>query len=160
MAEAPSYLIGRIAPPSTDGPGECLTDGTWCGHGEPLYAVFELSSAGAESFAVRLPAPSDKDMLRPNLVEVAPSDGSASFLIYDPRRHPASLFASKRFAEVEPRYSEPLKCEQCQGTRFRLAVGFEVPSDSTSPNDTSRFALASKCEQCGAAGIIYEDETA
>ena len=55
---------------------------------------------------------------------------------------------------------EAYVCSKCNGNNFRVALGFEIPGDSESPNDTSWFALSVACEACGHAEIAFEDETA
>ena len=45
-------------------------------------------------------------------------------------------------------------------TLVRIAVGFEVPLDAESANDTSWFALATECAGCGLTRIAFDDETA
>ncbi|HET6250962.1 MAG TPA: hypothetical protein VFE47_24955 [Tepidisphaeraceae bacterium] len=93
-------------------------------------------------------------------VELSSVGGNSVFLAYDPRRHPANLFADGKRSTIQPQFADRLACHQCGGYAFRVAVGFEVPSDSSSPNDTTWFAMATVCAGCGAAGIAFEDETA
>ena len=78
-------------------------------------------------------------------------------MIYDSRRHPASVFVD---SEKEALFLPPERCPKCNATVFRVAVGFEVPADAQSPNDTSWFALALECCQCRLNKIAYDDETA
>jgi hypothetical protein len=160
LPTAPDYIVNKLAPPDRDGPAHFLTDGRWCGHGEPLFSVYDVREGDISEFAIHRPAPLQKGELRPPAVKLASSQGDRSFLIYDPRRHPASIYALDKFANIEPSSAEPLTCDKCHGKVFRTAVGFEIPSDSNSPNDTSWFALAAICVGCGAGGIVFDDETA
>jgi hypothetical protein len=137
-----------------------LADGSWCGHGEPVWHVFDVRDGDKELFAVQRPAKLADDDLRPTAVRLVPIDGRPSFLVYDSRKHPASLFASKRYSNIEPEFAKEMECEQCRGKHFRVSAGYEIPSDSSSPNDTSWFALAAVCAGCGAEGIVFDDETA
>ena len=43
---------------------------------------------------------------------------------------------------------------------IRIAVGFEAPLDAESANDTSWFALATECADCGLTDIAFDHETA
>jgi hypothetical protein len=156
----PDYVVDNLVSPDPNGPAQYLADGAWCGHGEPLFNVYDVQDRGSREFALVLPATPEGEEMIPPAVKLTNADGTRSFLLYDPRKHPANLFAWDKYAKVEPRFAEPLACQQCQGKIFRAAVGFEVPSDSSSPNDTSWFALSAICVGCGAAGIVFDDETA
>jgi hypothetical protein len=160
MTDVPDYLADKLAAPDPGGPARCLADGAWCGHGEPLFRVFDVRDGACRDFAVQLPAPPRDQEPIPPAVRLTPAGGTRSFLVYDPHKHPANLFAWEQYAKREPRFAEPHACRQCRGQVFRVAVGFEIPSDSSSPNDTSWFALAVQCAGCGAAGIAFDDETA
>ena len=59
-------------------------------------------------------------------------------------------------AELQPTYH----CPNCDKQEFQVSVGFEIPSDSELPNDTSWFVPAAKCASCGWEEIVYDDETA
>lgn len=152
----PSYLRERVRAPAATGPAAALSDRAWCGHREPLAWIHEVVVGGVDRFTVRLPRAGATG--GPRAVQVAGADGSpAPFFVYDSRRHPASHdYASSE----EPALGAPIACEGCGGTAFGVAVGFEVPSDASSADDTSWFALAVRCARCGAGGLAYEDETA
>lgn len=51
-------------------------------------------------------------------------------------------------------------CPSCHGESFTVPVGFEVPSDSQGPDNTSWFAVAVECARCQWHGIIFDNETA
>jgi hypothetical protein len=156
----PDYLAGKLVAFDPNGPAQLLVDGQWCGHGEPVFRIFDVRDRLLSQFCIYCPGAQSGDDLFPNAVKLASPDRGDEFLVYDPRRHPANLFAWDKYASIEPRFAEPLVCEQCHGKLFRVAVGFEIPSDSESPNDTSWFALAAVCVGCGAEGIVFDDETA
>jgi hypothetical protein len=160
LPTSPDYVADKVSTPDVNGPAQFLLDGEWCGHGEPLFTVYDVRNEGASVFTIHLPATREGKELAPPAVRLASLDGAAAFLVYDPRKHPANLFGLEKYAKLEPRFTEPISCQQCQGKLFRVAIGFEIPSDSSSPNDTSWFALAAICVGCGAAGIVFDDETA
>jgi hypothetical protein len=158
MEHPPTYLAGKVRQPLPGGPADLLRDGRWCGHGELTYQVFDLVLDANDTFMVRLRADGDESGEAP-CVQLATPSGLA-FLAYDSRKHLASVY----YAEVddEPRLSSrhEYRCPQCKAQLFQVAVGFEIPQDSESADDTSWFALAAKCRKCGHAHIAYDDETA
>lgn len=164
MIIPPDYLEGRVIPSAGTGPGAYLQDGQWCGHSEPEYEVFDVQAGNENIFSIQLPDledGNDSDELTAPVV-VVHSDSGVTFPVYDPRKHPASLFYTEEGDfEFEP---APLlsifHCPNCGQRRFHISVGFEVPGDSLAPNDTTWFALAAKCAACGWGEIIYDDETA
>ncbi len=148
----PDYLRDRYRLQQPGSPRWLLADGKWCGHGEETFWIYDIGSGNDEVFSVRLPTGSG-----PPVVEVSPTSGGPSFAIYDTRRHPASPFVDSK---SEPTFRPVERCSKCGQSAFRVAVGFEVPGDATSANDTSWFALALKCDNCGDSRIAFEDETA
>jgi hypothetical protein len=160
MPVHPDYVAPRVTIPDPTGPAQYLADGTWCGHGEPLFNVFDVRDGAIDTFVIRLPRKVGDDELLPNAVELSSVGGSGVFLAYDPRRHPANLFAGPKYSTIQPQFAERLACHQCGRNNFKVAIGFAVPSDSSSPNDTSWFALAAACANCGAACVVFDDETA
>lgn len=148
----PDYLRGNCRKPNEAGPARLLADGKWCGHGEPTFWIFDIATDAEDRFEVRLPQAEG-----PAVVEAVPIGGKNPFLIYDSRRHPASVFLN---SEKEALFLPPERCPKCDSTVFRIAVGFEVPTDAQSPNDTSWFVLAMECCQCRLKRIAYDDETA
>ncbi|MCX6950871.1 MAG: hypothetical protein NTV51_01595 [Verrucomicrobia bacterium] len=156
MKEPPSYLKNHAKEPVAPGPHELLLDGTWCGHGEPDYAIFEVHDADVTSLGLHLPSGAPFPAL---CAVTAFRDGGAPFFVYDPRHHPASAFTGSE--KDHPWHPAPAhRCFSCGAERFRLAVGFEIPGDSESPDDTSWFALAVQCTACGAREGLFDDETA
>jgi hypothetical protein len=159
MTVVPDYLEGKVFPAATTDPSTLLLDGHWCGHGEPLYHVFNICLANEEIFSLQLPV-SDENVLIPPVV-MATAGSGVTFPIYDSRKHPASIYHPDNSISSEaPRLQPPFQCPECGNLKFNLSVGFEVPGDSASSNDTSWFALAVKCVACGWQGVAYEDETA
>ncbi len=154
----PDYLVDKVVPPTDDGPSVLLADGRWCGHGEPRYHVWDVRLHDADAFEVQLPAVSEQDPMPP-AVRLTPP-GGAAFLLYDPRRHLASVFACAGACGVDPRFGYRQICPDCGGRRFKVSVGFEVPDEAAVPNDTSWFALAIECTACRRQVIAFEDETA
>ena len=148
----PDYLQGKVKEAKPDGPARHLIDGKWCGHGEEIYWLYDIETGGCHHFNVRLPEPGEL----PVVMVICPETNEA-FPIYDSRRHPASVFVGQK---TEPTLQATEQCPKCRSTVFRVAVGFEVPADAESPNDTSWFALALECVQCGLSQIAYDDETA
>ncbi len=152
----PTYLQGRVAIPRPDGPARHLLDGRWCGHGEATFSVFDIRSSESGGLSLVLPA----DLRYPALPAVAvESPAGERFLIYDPRQYTASVFAIKT-REFPYAPGPAYRCRVCGCERFDASVGFEIPEDSSGPEDTSWFALAAQCRHCGQSGIIFDDETA
>jgi hypothetical protein len=148
----PDYLLGNCGTTSPTGPAKLLKNGDWCGHGEKTFWVYDIFTRKHDLFTVRLPEPDGVPV-----VEVSPKTGGSSIAIYDGRRHPANVFFG---SERQPVLNSNEECPKCGSSVFRVSVGFEVPADAQSNNDTSWFVLALECEACGLARIAYEDETA
>ena len=152
----PTYLSSVAVPTGGSGPASLLTDGAWCGHGEPLFGVFDIRTGEGGLFSVRLPS----SPTFPELAAVtAISSTQDTFFLYDPRKHPASLYADER-SQFPYTPAPHFTCPSCRGETFAVAVGFEVPGDSEEPDDISWFAIAVECSQCKWRGIIFDDETA
>jgi hypothetical protein len=148
----PDYLQGKCAKAKQSGPSALLRDGKWCGHGEQEFWIYDIALGKCKQFQVQLPAPGG-----PQVVRATAEDSQEEFAIYDSRRHPANAFVDSKEDPVMQAFE---KCPQCSSTWFNTAVGFEVPPDASSRNDTSWFALAVKCLKCANSRIIYDDETA
>jgi hypothetical protein len=148
----PSYLQGRVKEAKADGPALRLIDGKWCGHGEEIFWLYDIEFGDCHNFSVRLPEPRGLPV-----VVATSTETNETFPLYDARHHPASGFSSKK---TEPMLCASVQCPRCYSTIFQIAVGFEVPADAESPNDTSWFALSLKCAKCGYCEIAYDDETA
>jgi hypothetical protein len=163
MTIPPDYLEGKVVPAAGTGPAVLLQDGQWFGHGEAEYDVFDVQVGNENTFSVQLPdleTDNDGDELTAPVVMVH-ADSGVTFPLYDPRKHPASLFYPEDETEFEASPLQPtFRFPNCDHQRFKIAVGFEIPRDSETPNDTSWFALAAKCVACGWGEIIYDDETA
>lgn len=144
---APGYVREHTRAPAWDGPAAHLRDGSWCGHGEPTRAVFDLRTPGGAGAAVELPVDG---------ADGAPTVRFGDVVAYDARRHPASAFEAT--ARAAP--TRAFECPRCGSARFQAAVGFEVPSDASSDDDTTWFALALACVSCGWSGLVWDDETA
>ena len=153
---SPTYLSKFAVPTRGGSPANLLIDGAWCGHGEPVFGVYDIHVDNNSLFSVRLPSTREY----PELVAVtATSPTQETFFLYDPRKHPASLYAVA-LREFPHKPANPLSCPSCGGESFAVAVGFEMPSDSSGPDDTSWFALAVECSKCKWHEIIFDDETA
>jgi hypothetical protein len=153
MRPPPDYLKGHVREPAPNGPADLLSDGSWCGHGEPEFAIYDVHDAGESALGVVLPS------AYPALCAVSAfREGHQPFFIYDPRRHPASVYAGG--SEEHPYVpAAPCQCP-CGSRTFKVAVGFEIPGDSETPEDTSWFALAVQCTRCGKQEDLFDDETA
>jgi hypothetical protein len=151
----PRYLDGNARPSLRKGPARRLFSGKWCGHGRETYVVFDIVAGGEISFRVRLPQ-SDDEKLNPPLVLAFL--GRKKVTVYDSREHNGSIY-SEKYRHLQPRLRLYFHCPKCAGQGFHLAVGFEIPSDSEGPNDTSWFALAAECAMCKWSDVIYDDET-
>jgi hypothetical protein len=149
---APTYISTKVAPPDPEGPAQLLLDGDWCGHGEPSFSVFDIQHGSVSHFHVRL-TDDTSDNFTVSAVELSPM----SFLAYDSRQHPASIYAGN---PASPVFSNRFECPGCQHDLFRVAVGFEIPSDSSAPEDTSWFAMAAECVRCQWQDLLFDDETA
>lgn len=156
---APDYIKDFVARPANNGLAELLFDGSWCGHGEELYKVYDVVENGDYTFQIQLPDTGSEESF-PTAVKLTSVTNQKQFLIYDTRRHPASWHAFGDNAKKESKFLNTHHCDKCSGTNFKISAGFEVPADSDSPNDISWFALATECNQCSDKTIAFEDETA
>jgi hypothetical protein len=155
MRNPPSYLQGHVREPRDHQAADLLSDGVWCGHGEPDFVIYEVHENGDSALSVRLP------MKKPYPALCAVSafrPGNKPFFVYDPRHHPASVFSFQQEHSYSP--NAPHECPSCKSVLFRIAIGFEIPGDSEEAEDTSWFALAVQCVACGVAEILFDDETA
>ena len=159
----PVYLREYVKKAVFKGPMIMLADGKWCGHKQPLWNIFSLTGFDNLVFFIRLsekdqPAISDYFVIP--RVDAAHIDNPDRWLtLYDARFHPGSPFA---YNKVSRRYitkmNDPFICPRCKQMRFRIALGFEIPSHCINPNDMSWFALAVECDSCGWKDIIFQDE--
>ena len=156
---APDYIKQFVARPTQNGVAELLVDGSWCGHGEELYRVYDIVENGNSGFQIQLPNTETEESF-PTAVRVTSVTSQKQFLIYDTRQHPASWHAFADNAKKESKFLDTYCCDKCNETNFKISIGFEVPEDSDSANDTSWFALATECVHCGDRRIAFEDETA
>jgi hypothetical protein len=148
----PDYLLKKCRAPRPNGPASLLEDGGWCGHGEETFWAYDIFCPDDNQFSVRLPDPGG-----PPVVNVTSRANEVTFPVYDGRSHPANVYVGSTEGPV---LRSPEKCPKCGFDVFHVAVGFEVPADAQSANDTSWFALALQCVSCEFARIAYEDETA
>jgi hypothetical protein len=152
-AFAPGYLRAHARRPGDGGAADLLADGAWCGHGEAHYRLFELHDGGDPELRLALPSEDEMDGHEPIAMASAAAGDGAPFTVYDARlwlrRGPAR--------PATP--TAALTCG-CGATRFRVAVGFEVPADADSSDDVTWFALAARCTACGEGDIVFEDDIA
>jgi hypothetical protein len=158
MENPPTYLIGKVRQPLQAGPADLLLDGHWCGHGGPKYRVFDVVFDDNDISKVRLRTCDDERGEAPCVKLIVPA--GPSFLAYDSRRHPASVYYDETGEEPILGSRHIYRCPECKAQLFQVTIGFEMPQDSGSADDISWFALAAKCIKCGHAQIAYEDETA
>ena len=156
---APDYIKQFVARPAQNGVAELLFDGRWCGHEEELYRVYDITENGNSVFQIQLPD-TETEELFPIAIKASSVTDQKQFLIYDTRQHPANWSAFEDNARKETKFLVSHSCDKCDGIVFKLAVGFEIPVDSSRPDDTSWFALATECTQCRNRTISFEDETA
>jgi hypothetical protein len=156
-ASPPNYLKGVAIKIHDSGPAHLLFTGGWCGHGESNFAVFDIVVESEKAFSVQLPV-SDDEGLNPPLVMIN-SDSGLAYVIYDSRKHPASIYYTNDESEASS-LQATFHCPNCDKEKFNISVGFEIPGDAENPNDTSWFVLAAKCVACQWEDIIYDDETA
>jgi hypothetical protein len=155
----PDYLAGKAVLFSNTSPVKLLESGGWCGHGESKYNVFDIQIENKKNFSLRLPILEEDQIYLPVLTAVLDSD--FEFNIYDPRKHPSSIYSAEGLFEVDKLPLQTLfHCPKCNKERFYLSVGFEIPGDSVSSNDTSWFAAAVKCIDCHWEDLVYDHETA
>lgn len=161
VTSPPDYLAGKTVLCSSTSPVKLLKSGSWCGHGEPIYNVFDIQVENQKIFSLRLPVMEEDRIYLP--VVTAVLDSSFEFNIYDPRKHPSSIYSAEGlgFFEVDKLPLQVLfHCSKCNKERFYLSVGFEIPGDSISSNDTSWFAAAVQCVDCHWENLVYDHETA
>lgn len=156
---APLYVQKFVASPDLEGPAKLLLDGKWCGHGETRIRLYDVLYAGNNIFHIQLPN-LDVEEYFPPIVRIIIPELKTTFLIYDPREHPASFHSFEEQDESKFDFLPNHRCNKCDGDNFKIAIGFEVPEDSSSVNDTSWFALAAECSNCHVMKIVFDDEIA
>ncbi|KAA9038549.1 hypothetical protein FW778_13400 [Ginsengibacter hankyongi] len=159
VKHSPDYIREFVKEPDKNGVAELLIDGNWCGHGEETCRVYDVADKDNYTFEVQLPE-TEAEELFPKAIKLTSTISGTSFLAYDTRKHPASFYSTSEFAGIKSEFSDKISCRKCGKGNFKVAVGFEVPEDSDSPNDITWFALATECIQCGDKTISFEDETA
>lgn len=148
----PDYLLEKCGTTDPSSPSQLLVGGEWCGHGEQTFWVYDIFTRNKDLFSVRLPTPDGVPV-----VEVVPRSGGEPLVIYDARCHPANVYFG---SDQQPVFQPNVTCPKCRSETFQVSVGFEVPPDAVSANDTSWFTLALQCEGCRNRYVAYEDETA
>ncbi|MFN8405429.1 MAG: hypothetical protein U0V48_18035 [Anaerolineales bacterium] len=155
----PEYLKNNALLSCSNDLSQFLFDGRWCGHGMDRYAVYCIYSREENIFRVKLPQVDDKIPNPPMVMAITWTKDS--FIVYDSRRHPSSVYSDKEYKSIKTHMMKYYCCSNCNSQWFQLAVGFEYPDDSSDmSNDVSWFVLAAKCNDCGLLDIIYSDETA
>jgi len=76
---SPDYLIGKVTEPDWSGPAVHLQDGSWCGHGEPKFRIFDVGP-GDDSYQVLLPQSEGKRALIPPQSRLSHFPKSQGFL--------------------------------------------------------------------------------
>lgn len=155
----PGYLAPYARKPKENGPAALLQDGAFCGHGEPRFGIWDIELSGARVLLVELPQPGDDDGALP-VVRVASALRPIDFVLAYDGRCVASIQDEGASNERAATPTQPLACSACGARTFAVSVGFEIPGDSTSPEDTSWFALAVQCATCGHAQIAWDHESA
>jgi len=158
---APDYVKPYITASDKTGPAELLLEGSWCGHGEPLFRIYDVTEDDNNIFKIFLPNDDlGFDERMTNSVKLMSIKSGRSFFIYDAGKHPASFYhVTERGKNDPPEHWKQFICN-CDGEIFKCSIGFEIPGDSSQPNDTSWFALAAECPDCKRKGIVYDNETA
>lgn len=153
----PSYLAPYARKPKKTGPSVLLADGSFCGHGEPRFGVWDLAVDGNKELVVELPLPEEEKRLWP-VVRVASSKSTKEkVLAYDSRAVVSALASGG--ANGKPTGTKGLACPACTARIFQVSVGFEIPEDSTGPDDTSWFALAVRCLKCRREDVVWQHES-
>jgi hypothetical protein len=155
VKNAPDYINQFVSTPNPNGASELLIGGRWCGHGEELFRVYDIAENGNLIFHIQLPDTESEEVF-PDAVMVTSTKSQKQFLIYDTRQHPASMYSSSD----DLKFLDTYRCDKCNDVNFKISVGFEVPVDSSSFNDTTWFAMATECIHCGNKTIAFDNETA
>jgi hypothetical protein len=155
LKNVPDYIRQFARQPLKDSAAELLINGNWCGHGEETYRVYDIADNDDFIFEVQLPNIETEELF-PKAVKVTSTNSNKQFLIYDTRKHPASFYSSPDYAEKKSEFDDIYCCDKCSGRKFKISVGFEVPEDADSPNDTTWFALATECVRCGNKTILLK----
>ena len=158
---APDYVKPHITAANEKGTAGILLDGKWCGHGEPLFRIYDVMENGNTAFNIFLPNDELGFDERPvNSVKLISITTGKEFFIYDAGQHPASLYRiTQPGINDQPDFWKQFVCT-CGGETFKASVGFEIPGDSEKANDVSWFALTGECTNCRQKGFIYDHETA
>jgi hypothetical protein len=121
--------------------------------------TYEINCNDINSFYVQISQKSTETELIPHAVQVTISDETKTFLIYDTRKHPPSIYYYEPHNKIPLKYQDRFKCPVCEKTLFHVAVSFEIPDDAETVNDVTWFYLALECQNCKWKDIAYEDET-
>jgi hypothetical protein len=154
----PGYLAPYVRARKEKGPAALLQDGAFCGHGEPRFGIWDIELSGAAVLLVELPQPGEDDGAWP-VVRVASTLRPNDFVLAYDSRSVASTEEEGAESQRAATPTQSLTCT-CGARTFAVSVGFEIPGDSTSPEDTSWFALAVECATCGHAQIVWDHESA
>ncbi|MDB4944556.1 MAG: hypothetical protein JWP97_4090 [Labilithrix sp.] len=153
----PDYLAPYARKPKKTGPSVLLADGSFCGHGEPRFGVWDLAVDGSKELVVELPLPEEEKRLWPVVRVASAKSTKEKVLAYDSRAVVSA--AGSGAASGKPTGTKGLACPSCTGRIFQVSVGFEIPDDATSPEDTSWFALAVRCLKCRREEVVWQHES-
>lgn len=158
-AVAPAWLRGVATDFDPSGPAQNIVDGSFCGHGEPTYGVFDIAIDGQRELELAIV---EQDESRRVLVRRPGSGGVWTVL------HDSAWFADQGGAPAHPQGrtdvsipdATPFTDEDEQPARFRIAVGYEYPVECQSESDVSWVTFAAENARDGQSGIFHDEELA
>ncbi len=135
-AEPPSFIAEVCREAELNGPVGALIDGSFCGHGEPTFSVFDLVVDGDPDVQLALPYEDNAEpAIMPRPGSAADDDGWSHMI----RLH--EHFDGFAFDGAGPS-PQPVTDHDGNIVTLRAAIGFEYPPDATSVDDITWLAIA------------------
>ncbi len=151
-AVAPSFVERLAVPPLPDGPAALLLDGSYCGHGEPTFTVFDLAIEGSREVELAVPF---EDPDEPSVrLRPAGSDGPWQTLL---ALHELFEYCTYDGSGNPP---QPITDQSGHILPVRVAIGFEYPVEAISAEDVSWVAIAIEYGAEREQAIVLSMETA
>lgn len=164
-AQPPTHLGGCVREADGSGPSAFLSDGEWCGHGEPTFTVFDVVLDGTDELEVAVETFDSMDEedegdegppVRRVLVRPSGSHGEwtvihdATWGLDDDLNRVFPWTPDDRVTDDDPDI-QPVLTEDDQPEKFRVSIGLEYPPDAQSAGDISWVTII-------ASGLAADDD--
>lgn len=149
----PTYLRPYVREAALPGPADALSDGRFCGHGEPTFALFDVALRDETCLELGLQDPNGTE----RGVCVRPRGGDDSSWVLLAR----DSFAFTDLAEASTKPTKPVTpLRQPDGAKWQgsVAIGFEYPPDCGSENEATWVAIAAAPEGELHPIVLYDCE--